>query len=300
MAIQNKKLIVIAGPTAIGKTSLAIELAKTMEIEIFSADSRQVYKEMTIGTAKPNPDELASVKHHMIDVISIHDPWDVYQYEQSLISKLQDYFKLNNTALLVGGTGLYIKAVLEGLNQFPDIDPNISAQIEALYASEGIDALAKKLSELDPQYYSKVDKKNPRRLIRALSVILSSGQTFSHFINKKQKPRDFSSICLRLTMERNLLYDRINIRVDQMIENGLLNEIENLYPHRNLKALQTIGYKELFQYRDGEISLDTAIDKIKQHSRNYAKRQITWFSNNYNGFDVEPKQLNEIKGKLGI
>ena len=285
MSTQTKKLIILAGPTAIGKTALAIQLARHFQTEIFSADSRQIYKEMTIGTAKPSPEELELAKHHMINIVSIHDEWDVFQYEHRVIQKLERYFESNNIAILVGGTGLYIKAVLEGLHAFPTVESEVLHKLENQFADEGLGALTAILKEADPEYHQIADLKNHRRVIRALSVIQSSGQKFSHFLQQDRPARSFTTTNITLVCDRSILYERINSRVDQMIEHGLLAEVNQLQEYKDLKSLQTIGYKEIFNYLDGETDLNYAIDKIKQHTRNYAKRQITWFSNNYDGLD---------------
>jgi len=289
-----KKLIVIAGPTAIGKSSLALKLAQHFAAEIFSADSRQIYQEMSIGTAKPRTNDLEKVKHHMVDIISIHDNWDVYRYEKRIIKELDQYFKINEIGILVGGTGLYINAVLNGLNEFPDVDPIILENLEKQFENEGIKSLQKELSQKDPAYYDKVDLMNPRRLIRALSIIRSTDKKFSDFQDAPLTKRSFDHINIKLISDRQDLYTRINSRVDEMMTLGLLDEAKTLLPFQHIKALQTIGYKELFDHLAGNVSLEYAVDKIKQHSRNYAKRQITWFNNNYQGTAFDTNQFKDI------
>ena len=290
----NKFLIVVAGPTAVGKTAISIALAKMWDAEIFSADSRQVYREMSIGTAKPSEKELSTIKHHFINHISIHDPYSVGQYESEIKSKLKTYFENKDIAIVCGGTGLYIRALLEGLDNFPEVPAHIRQALEDKHQSEGIQALQLDLQTLDPSYYSKVDIHNYRRLIRALSIIQVSGEPYSHFINTDKPMEDLGCtvIPILLTKPREILYDRINQRVDVMIQNGLLQEVMHLQPFDGIQSLQTVGYQELFQYLDNKISLSGAIEKIKQNSRRYAKRQQTWFAKygQWTQFDSQEKE----------
>lgn len=275
---SDKKLICIAGPTASGKSALSMELATYFECEIFSADSRQVFKEMNIGTAKPTPNELNKVKHHLISHVSIHQDYSVGHYLVDLKAALNAYFENNDIAIIVGGTGLYFRAIHEGMTNFPEISDDISARISNLYSENGISALDKLLEKYDPDYHKKVDKNNPRRLQRALEVILQSGRTYTDWIqngNIAGLPYDMHN--LYITMPRPTLYERINNRVDEMIEKGLVAEAENLYPYKDHKALSTVGYQELFPYFEGKVKLSDAINLIKQNSRRYAKRQETWF-----------------------
>lgn len=274
---QTKYLLVIGGATATGKTALSIQLARHFRTDILSADSRQFYREMNIGTAKPSPDELAAAPHHFINSLTIGQDYSVGDYEKDALDQLEQVFKKNNYAILAGGSGLYIRAVCEGLDSFPEVPPAIKADLTRELENNGISALQQELLQRDPVYYHQVDLNNPQRLLRALSVCRASGLTFSGFQSEKQAPRPFEPVYILLQMERKMLYDRINRRVDLMMETGLLDEARALYPHRHLNALQTVGYQELFAYFDGDISLEEAINLIKQNSRRYAKRQETWF-----------------------
>lgn len=273
---MNKTLITLSGPTAGGKTALAIRLANILDAEIFSCDSRQFYKEMTIGTAVPSDEELSQAKHHFIQHLSIHQAYSVGKFEQDAIRALSDYFTKKDVAILVGGSGLYMQAVTEGLDVFPEVSEDIRNELGERLNTLGMANLQEELQKLDPLYYEKVDINNPSRVMRALGVCLSSGQTYSSFLGKPKPKRPFDVLPLTLEIDRNLLYVRINQRVDAMIQAGLLQEAHTLYPHRELNALQTVGYKELFDFFDGKIDLDQAVADIKQHTRNFAKRQLTW------------------------
>ncbi len=275
--LSKKHLIIIAGPTAVGKTNLAIRLATNYPTDILSADSRQLYRELHIGVAKPNPEQLMKVKHHFIDHISISESYSVGRFESEALDILNRLFSARNLAVCCGGTGLYIDALRYGIDRFPPVDPLIRKDLEKIYLQLGISPLQKELQSLDPVYYQSVDVHNPMRLIRALSVIRSSGKTFSSFLQNEQHPRPFDCIPILLLRERQELYKRINDRVDLMLDQGLMAEAESLYPYKEYNALQTVGYKQLFDYMDGKMTKDEAIDKIKQKSRNYAKRQVTWF-----------------------
>ena len=276
----KKKLIIIGGPTASGKTDCAIQLAQHFGTEILSADSRQFYKDMSIGTAKPQLSDLAKVKHHFIGNLSIKDAYSVGDFERDALAVLETIFEKNDTAIMVGGTGLYIRAVCEGLDVFPEVPLSIRDEFEAIFEKQGIKPLQKLLQEVDYEYFTKADIQNPMRLIRALSVWKASGKPFSNFLSGNKAERNFTPIYIALDMPRAVLYDRINRRVDAMMAEGLLEEVKALYPFRDLNALQTVGYTELFAYFDGDMTLDEAVDKIKQHTRNYAKRQMTWFRKN--------------------
>ena len=273
----KKKLIVIGGPTASGKTDFAIQLAQHFGTEIISADSRQFYKEMSIGTAKPQLSDLAKVKHHFIGNLSIHGAYSVGDFERDALAALDIIFEKNDYAIMVGGTGLYIRAVCEGLDEFPEVTLSIRQELESIFEREGIEPLQKLLQEVDNEYFKQVDIQNPMRIIRALSVWKASGKPFSSFRSGSKAERDFEPIYIALDLPRDVLYDRINCRVDMMMAEGLLEEAKDLYPFKNLNALQTVGYTELFAHFDGQMTLDEAVDKIKQHTRNYAKRQMTWF-----------------------
>jgi len=275
--MNNKTLIVIVGPTAIGKTAMGIQLAKQFNTEIISADSRQFFKEMEIGTAVPNAEELAAAKHHCIQHISIHDKYSVGDFEKEALSILENLFKTNSYAIMVGGSGLYVDAVCNGLDVFPEITLEVKAKVLKLYEEEGLEALGIILKEKDPEYHSTVALQNPQRVIRAVEVCLSSGKPFSSFLNKNKGNRPFNIIKLGLKADREIIYDRINQRVDLMMDNGLLEEAKSVYPNKHLNALNTVGYKELFKYFDGDCDLDFAISEIKKNTRRFAKRQLTWY-----------------------
>tara|TARA_R110000868_G_scaffold161628_3_gene392330 strand:- start:13339 stop:14250 length:912 start_codon:yes stop_codon:yes gene_type:complete len=274
--MESKFLITIVGPTAIGKTSLAIAIANHYNTEIISADSRQFYKEMSIGTAVPSPEELSVVPHHFIQHKSILEEYSVGDFEREAIKKLETLFQQYNIVVMVGGSGLYVDAIKYGLDTFPSIDPEVREKLNSSLINEGILSLQEKLKSLDLEYYNKVDLNNPHRLIRALEVCIGSGLPYSSFLNQKKAIRNFSSITLGVTAERKTIYDRINKRVDIMMEQGLLEETQSLKGHQHLNALQTVGYRELFSYFDGEYDLDTAIAEIKKNTRRFAKRQLTW------------------------
>lgn len=275
--LPNKYLITVVGPTAIGKTAMAIQLAQRYNCEIISADSRQFFKEMAIGTAVPSPEELAAAPHHFIQNISVFDEYTVGDFEREALGKLDELFKENDFVIMVGGSGLYIDAVLKGFDDFPDIDPAVRESIKARYETEGIEYLQTELQRLDPVHYEKVAKENPQRMMRALEVCIGSGRPYSSFLNIKKNSRPFTPIIIGLEADRELMYNRINLRVDIMVKQGLLNEAKALYPHKQLNALQTVGYRELFSYFDGEWDLDVAIEEIKKNTRRFAKRQMTWF-----------------------
>ena len=273
---MNKYLVTIVGPTAIGKTSLSIEIAKHFNTEIISSDSRQFYKEMHIGTAVPSLDELGQVKHHFIQNLSIHDDYNVGQFEKDAIAKLNDLYKSHDIVVMVGGSGLYVDAVLKGLDNFPEVDPAIRSGLKSQLKETGIESLQKQLKKLDAITYQKIDIENHQRLIRALEICIGTGKPYSLFLTNSKTLRDFIPIKIGLSADRNLIYDRINKRVDIMIENGLLDEAKTLFEFKNLNALQTVGYKELFSYFENEISLEFAIEEIKKNTRRFAKRQLTW------------------------
>jgi len=280
---MNKNyLITVAGPTAIGKTALAIQLAKHFRTEIISADSRQFYKEMQIGTAVPSPEELAEVPHHFIQHKSMFDSYSVGDFERDAIAKLHRLFKTRNVVLMAGGSGLYIDAVLNGLDTFPDIPPELRETLNHTLEQEGLETLQNKLLQTDPDYFKQADIQNPQRVIRALEVSLATGRPYSSFLKKKETHRPFHSILIGLTAPRELIYDRINRRVEEMMQQGLEAEAGKLYPHRRLNALQTVGYKELFARFEGIYSREEAISEIKKNTRRFAKRQLTWFRRNKN------------------
>ncbi len=279
---KNKRLIVISGATAIGKTALSIQLAQHFNSEIISADSRQFYKELKIGATPPSQEELIKVKHHFIQHLSVKDDYNVGLFEKDAIALLHNLFKKTDILIMVGGSGLYMDAVCNGLDTFPEVDEKIKKELIAEYENKGITFLQDELKKTDSDYFDIVDIYNPQRLIRALTVIRESRKPFSSFRNKTFAERDFKISHFSLEMEREKLYERINRRVDMMMEEGLLKEVENLIPYKNKNALQTVGYKELFSYFDGEITLEEAINKIKQNTRRFAKRQISWFKREEN------------------
>ena len=298
-----KKLITIIGPTAIGKTALSIKLANHFNCEIISCDSRQFFKEMEIGTAVPSREELASATHHFIQNKSIFENYTVGDFEREAISKLDELFKTNDYAILVGGSGLYVDAILKGFDTFPEIEASVRAEIIFNYEQFGIEYLQNTLQKLDNDYFQTLLKENPQtlqnpqRLMRFAEVCIGSGKPYSSFLNQKKNIRNFTPIIIGLEAERQEMYDRINLRVDLMMQNGLLEEAEKLYPNKNLNALQTVGYRELFSYFDNEFTLDFAIEEIKKNTRRFAKRQLTWFKRTENAtwFDYKTNVEEIIK-----
>lgn len=277
MSSTNKTLITIVGPTAIGKTSLSIALAKHFNTEIISCDSRQFYKEMNIGTAVPTEDELNQVQHHFIQDRSIHEDYNVGQFEKDALQLLDSLFQKHNVAVMVGGSGLYVDAVIKGFDHFPSVDSGIRKELTKRLEEEGIESLQNQLKELDEESYNSIAIENPQRLTRALEICISTGKTYSSFKNTGKKKRNFNSVLVGLTGDRVRVYERINLRVDLMMKEGLLKEAKELYPFKHLNALQTVGYKELFNHFSGEIDLEFAISEIKKNTRRFAKRQFTWF-----------------------
>ena len=283
-----KYLITIIGPTAIGKTSLSIALAQQFQCEIISCDSRQFFKEMRIGTAVPTDLELAAAPHHFIQNKSIFENYSVGDFEKEAIAKLNELFKTNDFAILVGGSGLYVDAILKGFDSFPDIDTSVREKVNENYEQHGISYLQDQLALLDSNYFQKISLENPQtlqnpqRLMRFVEVCIGTGKPYSSFLNQAKTNRNFTPIIIGLEAERSVMYDRINQRVDIMINDGLLAEAEQLYLHKELNALQTVGYRELFAHFDGESTLDFAIDEIKKNTRRFSKRQLTWFKRTEN------------------
>lgn len=290
-----KYLITIIGPTAIGKTSLSIVLANYFKCDIVSCDSRQFFKEMTIGTAVPNKVELEAAPHHFIQNKSIFENYTVGDFEKEAIAKLNELFLDNDYAILVGGSGLYVDAILKGFDEFPEIDTAVRTEITSNYEKLGIGYLQQKLQKLDPDYYNSLSVENPQtlqnpqRMMRFVAVCLGSGKPYSSFLNQKQNTRNFTAILIGLEADRKVIYNRINQRVDIMMNEGLLAEAKTLFPNKELNALQTVGYRELFSYFNREISLEFAIEEIKKNTRRFSKRQLTWFKRNEatNWFDFE-------------
>lgn len=276
--MAQKTLIVVVGPTAIGKTEICLEMAEFLNTEIISADSRQIYKELNIGTAKPSAEEMQRVSHHFIGTKSIHEYYTAGMYELEVLDTLDTLFEQYNQVLMTGGSGLYIDAVCKGIDELPRIDPQIRNNLLEQYKKEGIESLRQDLKKLDPASYEQVDLKNPKRILKALEVTIMTGIPYSSHLTKPHKKRPFRIVKFGLNRDRSELYRIINHRVDQMINEGLVEEAHELHPHKELNALNTVGYKELFDYFEGKISLERAIELIKRNSRRYAKRQLTWFS----------------------
>ena len=295
---MNKYLILIAGPTAVGKTQLSLSIAEQYKTDIISCDSRQFYKEMCIGTAVPNADELSKIKHHFIQNLSIKDNYSIGQFERDALAKIETLHKNNNVIVMVGGSGMYIDAVCKGLDDFPTVPESIRKELNLRHKNEGLDALKEELIKLDPDYHELVDSSNPYRIIRAIEVCIVSGKPFSSFRKQQIKKRNFKTIKIILNREREQLYSRINKRVDEMMTEGLLEEVKKLYDHKDCNALQTVGYKELFAYFDGEWDLETAIEEIKKNTRRYAKRQMTWFRRDPSNHFFKPENESEIMAYL--
>ena len=277
---NNKYLISIVGPTAIGKTALSIKLANYFNTEIISADSRQFFKEMSIGTAAPTEEELAAAPHHFIHHKSITEDYNVGAFEKDALSKIKELHQKHDTLIMVGGSGLYVDAVTKGLDYFPDIDPKIREQLNKTLEKEGLEVLQLQLKALDEIAYNTIAIDNPHRVIRALEICIGTNQPYSSFLNKEKNKRPFKTITVGLTADRDIIYNRINQRVDIMVENGLIEEVKSLTEYKNLNALNTVGYKEIFNYLDKIWTLDFAISEIKKNSRRFAKRQLTWFKRN--------------------
>lgn len=281
--MKNKTLISVVGTTGIGKTKLAIELAKQFNTEIISCDSRQFFSEMKIGTAAPSEDELSQAKHHFIGQLSVKDYYSIGQFEYDSLELLDQLFEKYNIVIMVGGSMMYEKAVIEGLNDLPEANEENQEKLEAIWQTQGIEKLQEMLKDLDPEYYENVDIHNQRRLLRAIDIIWQTGKTYTENISESTTPRNFKTVRIGIEAPREIVYERINLRVDKMIENGLLNEAKNLdelrksQEGRNLASLNTVGYSELFKYFDGEWDLDFAVSEIKKNSRRFAKRQLTWY-----------------------
>jgi tRNA dimethylallyltransferase len=301
-------LITIIGPTAIGKTALSIALAQHFGCDIISCDSRQFFKEMKIGTAVPNEEELAAATHHFIQNKSIFESYSVGDFEQEALSKLDELFQKNNIQIMIGGSGLYVDAVLKGFDEFPEIDASVRTEINEKYETIGIAYLQDQLQKLDSEYYQKLQTENPQtlqnpqRMKRFVEVCLGTGKPYSSFIGKRKNVRNFTPILIGLEAEREKMYERINQRVDIMLNEGLLEEAKNLYPNKHLNALQTVGYRELFDYFDGKTTLDFAIEQIKMNTRRFAKRQITWFkrTENVHWFDYLTNRKEIISSVISI
>lgn len=293
-----KKIISIIGTTGIGKTKLAIEIAKNFQTEIVSCDSRQFFKEMNIGTATPSEQELAEVPHHFVGILSVADYYSIGQFEKDAISKIEELFQKHEVVILVGGSMMYEKAVLEGLHDLPEANVDNQIKLENILEEEGLEKLQSILKELDPIYFEKVDENNPRRLFRAIDIIWQTGKTYTENISDQRTNRDFEVVRIGIQAPREIIYARINQRVDLMVDNGLLEEAKRLIPFKDNLALQTVGYSELFKYFDGTWTLDFAIEEIKKNSRRFAKRQLTWYrkEENINWVNFE----NSIEESLSL
>lgn len=289
-----KTLIVIAGPTASGKTAAAIKVAKALNTVIINADSRQFYKEMSIGTAVPSPKELQEVKHYFVQNISILNDYDVATYEQDVLLLLKKLFLEHDQVVLTGGSGLFIDAVCKGIDTMPDIDQAVRERVDNLFHEGGLAALQQEVQRLDPEYWAIVDQKNPRRLQRALEVCYQTDKTFTSFRTRSSAKRDFNIVKYALLREKQDLYNRINLRVEIMLSQGLVDEARKLYPYRRRNALNTVGYKELFDYFDGKISLNEAVEQIKLNTRHYAKRQMTWLRKDTEYQWIEPSSIETV------
>ena len=270
-------LLVLLGPTGVGKTAWSIRIAEKLSSPILSADSRQLYKGMPIGTAAPTPDQLSRAKHYFVGILSPEEYYSASRYEEEAITLIEKLHKKHPVVVMVGGSMLYIDAVCQGIDEMPTIDDELRKDLQQLYRKEGLDPIRQQLKLLDPVFYRQVDLKNPKRVIHALEVCLMTGKPYSSLRTNLRKKRPFRIVKIGFTRERQELYDRINARVDDMIDNGLIEEAQRLYPLRHLNSLNTVGYKELFDYFDGKYDLNTAIEKMKQHSRNYARKQLSWF-----------------------
>lgn len=298
-----KYLVVVVGPTAVGKTAMSVQLAKHFGTEVISADSRQFYREMEIGTAKPSQEEMDGVTHHFINSRSVSEPYDVGQFERDVLSRLEALYKRFDTVIMAGGSGLFVDAVCRGFDELPSVSEEVRTALKILYKNAGIEALQQELKASDPEYYTNVDIQNPQRLMRALEVCRATGKKFSEFRKGSKAKRPFGVIRVGLNMERQLLYQRIDQRMDKMIADGLFEEAERLYPFRALNALQTVGYREIFGFMAGDYDRDEAIRLLKRNSRRYAKRQLTWFKRDENTVWYEPSEIRKviryIRGRLG-
>jgi tRNA dimethylallyltransferase len=299
---MQKTLISIIGSTGIGKTKLAIEMAKHFGTEIISCDSRQFFKEMKIGTATPTDEELAQAKHHFIGHLSVQDYYSIGQYEEDALEKIEEIFEENDFAVLVGGSMMYEKAAVEGLNDLPEANAENQEKLQKILDEEGLEKLQEILKNLDEEYYNVVHKENPRRLLRAIDVIWQTGRKYSEIIAEPKHKRDFKVVRIGVTAPREIMYERINLRVDKMLEKGLIDEVKSLTEYQKLVPLQTVGYSEIFKYLEGTWDLDFAIEEIKKNSRRYAKRQETWNRKVENvtwlPYDYSEEQLHEILSKI--
>jgi tRNA dimethylallyltransferase len=291
---MSPTLVAIIGPTAVGKTEIGVQLAEHFSSEIISADSRQMYRELKVGTALPSSEQLSRAKHHLIGNLSIHDYYNASMFEQDVLCLLSEIFPRNPIAFMVGGSTLYVNAVFHGIDDLPSVDPELRKDLQKQYLEQGIEFLRMKLKLLDPEYYQRVDLKNPNRLLKAIEISLMTGQPYSTLLTAPKVQRNFNIIKIGLNMEREILFDRINRRVDEMFDQGLPEEARELFPYKQLNSLNTVGYKELFQFLEGAVSREDAKEQIKKNTRNYAKRQLTWFKRDQEITWFEPSNFDDI------
>ena len=292
--MKNKTLIVITGPTAVGKTACCLEIARHFGIPVINADSRQIYKELRIGTARPTEAEMQQVKHYFVGTLGLDDYYSASLYEQQVLQLLEEQFKTSDYALLSGGSMMYIDAVCDGIDDIPTVDDETREMLKARLSSEGLEILVQELKRLDPEYYEIVDRQNPRRVVHGLEICLMTGKTYTSFRKKEKKQRPFQIIKIGLNRPREELYERINLRVDRMMAEGLLDEAKAMYPRRQLNALNTVGYKELFDYLDGRWPLQEAVERIKGNTRRYARKQLTWYKKDEHIKWFNPNEIKTI------
>ena len=292
--MRDKTLIVITGPTAVGKTAISLDIAKHFGIPVINADSRQIYRELKIGTARPSDEEMKEVKHYFVGTLSIADYYSASLYEQQVLALLDNLFQTHDYALLSGGSMMYIDAVCDGIDDIPTVDDETRENMKRRLREEGLEALCEELKRLDPEYYEEVDRQNPRRVVHALEICTMTGMTYTSFRRRERRERPFRIIKIGLTLPREQLYNRINARVDKMMAEGLLEEARQMYPQRDLNALNTVGYKELFDYFDGRWPLEEAVERIKGNTRRYARKQLTWYKKDDRFRWFHPQDKEEI------
>ena len=300
MSSANKTLLVITGPTAVGKTKLTIELAQHYQVPVINADSRQIFREMRIGTAAPTAEEQQSVRHEFVGILDLDDYYSASMFEQDVLRMLEEHFKTSDIALMSGGSMMYIDAVCNGIDDIPTIRDDIRTMMKQRLEEEGLEALCEELKQLDPEHYEIVDRKNTRRVVHALEICHQTGTTYTSFRKQLKKERPFRIVKIGLNRPREELYDRINRRVDKMMEQGLLDEAKALYPKRHLNALNTVGYKELFAYMDGVWPLDEAVERIKGNTRRYARKQLTWFKRDKSVTWFHPDDIKQIENYISL